>query len=70
MALEASGVKTVVVSQYEADNRLDRLDVSTVDCVDMALGQVAMVFLLEGAQGHYGLGRHAVGLLPERVKAE
>ncbi|HEY7178939.1 MAG TPA: copper transporter [Gaiella sp.] len=39
---------------------------STVDAVDTAVGDVALVFLLEGARpGSYGLGRDAVdGVLP------
>lgn len=65
--LESSGVRTAVVSPYGMGSKLGRLKrVSTVDCGDMALGQVAMVFLLEGAEGHYGLGRHTLGPLPER----
>lgn len=65
--LGSSGTRAVVVSPYRTGSALGRLKgTSTVDCGDMALGQVAMVFLLEGAEGHYGLGRHAVGPLPER----
>jgi hypothetical protein len=39
---------------------------ATVDAVDTAVGDVALVFLLEGARpGSYGLGRDAVdGVLP------
>lgn len=39
---------------------------ATVDAVDTAVGQVALVFLLEGARpGSYGLGKDAVdGVLP------
>ena len=39
---------------------------ATVDAIDTAVGQVALVFLLEGARpGSYGLGLDAVdGVLP------
>lgn len=41
-----------------------RLDLSSVDNADEAAGRVALVFLLAGAEGHYGVKGTAGALLP------
>lgn len=41
-----------------------RLELSSVDNADEAAGRVALVFLLAGAEGHYGVKGTAAALLP------
>ncbi len=41
------------------------LDLSTVDCIDTYPGQVALVRVLAGADGHFGIKETADSLLPE-----
>jgi len=39
--------------------------ISTVDDIDLVLGQAALVFLLEGRPGHYGIKSSAKSIMPE-----
>ncbi|WP_366924535.1 copper transporter [Metallumcola ferriviriculae] len=39
--------------------------ISTVDNIDLVIGQTALTFLLEGRPGHYGIKPTAKALLPE-----
>jgi hypothetical protein len=64
-ALSRAGVRVVAVSALDSSALLGAArGVSTVDCVDMAVGQAAMVFALAGSDGHWGLGEDALGPLP------
>jgi hypothetical protein len=60
VGVEESGARPSAVPPFRASG------LATVDAVDTAVGDVALVFLLEGARpGSYGLGRDAVdGVLP------
>ncbi|HEY1316946.1 MAG TPA: copper transporter [Gaiella sp.] len=60
VGVEESGAQPSAVPPFRAAG------LATVDAVDTAVGQVALVFLLEGARpGSYGLGQDAVdGVLP------
>ncbi|MBC7328542.1 copper transporter [bacterium] len=40
------------------------LGISTVDCLDYEVGQIASVLLLSGEEGNYGMGKDADDLLP------
>lgn len=48
----------------------ERLGVDFADHVDQPAGQVALVYLLLGAHGHYGVKPGAVGLIPPLSLAE
>lgn len=70
----AGGVRVVAGEARATDPSLvplfRRLDLSSVDNADEAAGRVALVFLLAGAEGHYGVKGAATALLPalaERV---
>ena len=58
--MEESNARPSAVPPFRASG------LATVDAVDTAVGDVALVFLLEGARpGSYGLGDNAVdGVLP------
>jgi Copper transport outer membrane protein, MctB len=43
----------------------DAVDIPTVDSVDLVSGRVAMVFVLLGAEGNYGIKETADQLLPD-----
>jgi hypothetical protein len=60
VGVEDSGTRPSAVPPFRASG------LATVDAVDTAVGEVALVFLLEGARpGSYGLGQDAVdGVLP------
>ena len=60
VGVENSGTRPSAVPPFRASG------LATVDAVDTAVGEVALVFLLEGARpGSYGLGQDAVdGVLP------
>jgi Copper transport outer membrane protein, MctB len=60
VGVENSGTRPSAVPPFRASG------LATVDAVDTAVGEVALVFLLEGARpGSYGLGLDAVdGVLP------
>lgn len=47
-----------VISSYRAQG------IPTVDCLDYEVGAIAGIFLLEGREGNYGMGRKADALLP------
>jgi hypothetical protein len=69
--LAAAAVPTVGVEESDAQPSavppFRSSGLATVDAVDTAAGQVAMVFLLQGARpGSYGIGKDAVdGVLPD-----
>jgi len=64
-SLSRAGVRVVAVSALDGGSLLRAAwSVSTVDCVDLAVGQAAMVLALAGADGHWGLGEDALGPLP------
>jgi hypothetical protein len=60
VGVEATGERPSAVPPFRSSG------LATVDAVDTAVGQVALVFLLEGARpGSYGIGLNAVdGVLP------
>lgn len=64
----AGGVRVVAGEARATDPSLvplfRRLDLSSVDNADEASGRVALVFLLAGAEGHYGVKGTAGALLP------
>ena len=63
-----AGVPVVGVQSTDSDSSVGFFEsrgISTVDNVDMAAGRVALVFVLRGAQGNYGVGESADALLPD-----
>lgn len=56
---EYNQVKFSYIPYYQLEG------ISTVDDIDLALGQTALAFLLEGRPGHYGIKPTAKALLPE-----
>jgi hypothetical protein len=60
VGVEQSGARRSAIPPFRSSG------LATVDAVDTTVGQVALVFLLDGARpGSYGLGRDAVdGVLP------
>jgi hypothetical protein len=61
VGVEESGARPSAIPPFRSAG------LATVDAVDSAIGQVALVFLLDGARpGSYGLGDNAVdGVLPD-----
>lgn len=65
--LREGGVRVVACETegpYSITSYLHRSGVTTVDCVDTAPGQVAMVLALEGARGSFGLKQGAASVIP------
>jgi hypothetical protein len=64
----AGGVPVVGVERSGADPSsmgfFDSLGMTTVDNLDEVAGRTALVFALRGAQGNFGTGEEADGLLP------
>jgi hypothetical protein len=67
--MAASGVPIVGVQRTDTDDSsvgyFESREISTVDDIDLAAGQVATVYALAGAQGNFGVGANADSLLPE-----
>jgi hypothetical protein len=64
-----AGVPVVAVERSDTEDSsvatFDAADVSTADSVDLVSGRVAMVFVLLGAEGHFGIKDTADQLLPD-----
>lgn len=58
VAVETTEVEVSLLALYQ------KADVSTVDNVDMVAGRTALVYVLGGAKGSYGVGSRVDGLLP------
>lgn len=58
VAIETTETKASLLTLYQ------KADVSTVDNVDMIAGRVALVYVLRGTKGSYGIGSRVDGLLP------
>jgi Copper transport outer membrane protein, MctB len=69
-----SGVPVVAVERTDtADSSVptfDAVDIPTVDSVDLVSGQVAMVYVLLGAEGNFGVKPTADQLLPDVLVPE
>jgi Copper transport outer membrane protein, MctB len=64
-----TGVPVVGVERSDTEDSsvptFDAVDIPTVDSVDLVSGRVAMVFVLLGAEGNYGIKDTADQLLPD-----
>jgi hypothetical protein len=64
-----AGVPVVAVERSDTEPtsvpRFDEADVPTVDSVDLVSGRAAMVFVLLGAEGNFGIKETADQLLPD-----
>jgi hypothetical protein len=64
-----TGVPLVAVERSDTEDSsvptFDAVDIPTVDSVDLVSGRVAMVFVLLGAEGNYGIKETADQLLPD-----
>lgn len=62
VGVEAWGVKVSQVAEYRREG------ISTVDCADLPLGRLSLVYALSGQRGHFGIKDASVTCIPDIVR--
>lgn len=61
IGVEKSNVEYSYISNYKD------FGITTIDCVDLIIGKIAMVLAMEGASGSYGIKNTAERVIPSKI---